>query len=177
MKRIIALGQSLAAHLDRQDGILSTIARVVFSAVLAQYFWTSAATKLSGPFTPTDGGYVQIFPRAMEAAGYDASQLGAWATLIVLAGAWAEILLPFLIVIGLATRLAALGMIGFVAVQSLTDIIGHKVGSATIGAWFDAASDAVILDQRALWVLLLVVLVIKGAGPLSLDRWVAPRLG
>jgi putative oxidoreductase len=172
----MVIGQRLAAGLDRQDGILATLARVVFAAVLARYFWTSAVTKLSGPFTPTDGGYAQIFPRALEAAGYDASQLGAWAAFVVLAGAWAEILLPFLIVIGLATRLAALGMIGFVAVQSLTDIIGHKVGAATIGAWFDAASDSLILDQRALWILVLVVLVIKGAGPLSLDRWIAPRL-
>ena len=58
-------------------------------------------------------------------------------------------------------------MIGFVLVQSLTDIFGH---GAAAGAWFDRASDAVILDQRAFWVFLLAVLVLKGAGPLSADR-------
>jgi putative oxidoreductase len=158
------------AWLDAQDWVIPTLARLVFAAVLARYFWASALTKLSGPFTPTDGGFVQIFPRAMEAAGYDSSQLGLAATLIVLAGAWAEILLPFLIVAGLATRAAGAGMIGFVLVQSLTDIYGHMAGEKTIGGWFDGASDALILDQRAFWVLLLVVLVVKGAGPLSLDR-------
>jgi putative oxidoreductase len=109
----------------------------------------------------------------MDAAGYDISQMGALRRLIVLAGSWAELVLPALIVLGLATRLAALGMIGFVLVQSLTDIIGHAAGPATIGAWFDAASDALILDQRALWVFVLLTLVLKGAGPLSLDRVLA----
>ena len=61
-------------------------------------------------------------------------------------------------------------MIGFVVVQSLTDIVGHGVDAATIGAWFDRASGALILDQRAFWVLVLLVRVFKGAGPLSLDR-------
>jgi putative oxidoreductase len=89
--------------------------------------------------------------------------------LIVLAGTWAEFILPALIVVGLLTRLAALGMIGFIAVQSLTDIYGHGQGGV-LGAWFDRFPDAVIMDQRALWVLLLLVLVVKGAGPLSFDR-------
>lgn len=168
------IGQSFA-WLNAQDWIISTLARLVFAAVLARYFWTSALTKLSGPFTLTDGGYVQIFPRAMEAAGYDSSQIGWLATLVVLAGAWAEILLPLLIVTGLVTRLAALATIGFVVVQSLTDIYGHMAGEKTIGGWFDTASDALILDQRAFWVLLLVVLVVKGAGPLSLDRLISGR--
>ena len=61
-------------------------------------------------------------------------------------------------------------MIGFVVVQSLTDIVGHGADAATIGAWFDRASGALILDQRAFWVLVLLVRVFKGAGPLSLDR-------
>ena len=57
---------------------------------------------------------------------------------------------------------------GFVVVQSLTDIYGHGAGA---GAWFDRASDALILDQRALWLLLLAVLISKGAGPISADRF------
>ena len=78
-----------------------------------------------------------------------------------------------LIVLGLFTRLAALGMIGFVTVQSLTDVYGHGQ-TGEIGAWFDRLPDAIILDQRALWVFLLLVLVIKGAGPLSFDRALKP---
>lgn len=175
MTRIQTTVERVFARLSMLDWLVPILARLVFAAVLARYFWSSALTKLSGPFTPTDGGFVQIFPRAMEAAGYDASQLGWWATVVVVVGAWAEFVLPFLIVAGLAARFASFGMIGFVVVQSLTDIVGHKAGAATVGAWFDAGADAVILDQRALWMLIFVVLVIKGAGPLSVDRWIAGR--
>lgn len=164
-------------RLDRAgDALLPLLARLTFAAVLLAYFWASGLTKLDGLLSPSLGAYAQIFPRAMEAAGYDASQMGALRTMIVLAGTYAEFILPALIVLGLATRLAALGMIGFVIVQSVTDIIGHKAGPDTIGAWFDRASDALILDQRAFWVLTLLVLVLKGAGALSLDRLVAVRL-
>ena len=54
---------------------------------------------------------------------------------------------------------------------SLTDIWGHGVDAATIGAWFDRGADSLILDQRLLWVFVLSVLVVKGAGRLSLDSW------
>jgi putative oxidoreductase len=165
------------AALSRQDWVLPTLARLVFAAVLAGYFWASGLTKLDGPFTPSDGAYVQIFPRLMESLGYDSGQLGLFHWMVALGGAWAELVLPALIVIGLLTRPAALGMIGFIGVQSLTDIIGHKAGPETIGAWFDRISDALILDQRAFWVLLLAVLIVKGAGPLSLDRLFAGRQG
>jgi putative oxidoreductase len=168
MTRLIAIHDRLADALSRSAGwLLPTAARLVFAAVLLGYFWASALTKLDGPFTPALGGYAQIFPKAFEAVGYDAGQMGLWARLVVLAGAWGELLLPALIVAGLFTRLAALGMAVFVLVQSLTDILGHGAGA---GAWFDRASDALILDQRAFWMLLFLVLIVKGAGPLSADR-------
>ena len=85
-------------------------------------------------------------------------------------------MLPLLIVVGLLTRLAALGMIGFVIVQSATDIVGHGAwANGTFGAWFDRASAALIADQRAFWLLALAILVLKGAGPLSLDRIIFGR--
>jgi len=172
---MIALARTIADRLDEASGaILPSLARLVFAGVLLMYFWASGLTKLgegfAGLFRPDSGAYVQIFPRAMEAAGYDASQLGLWHWLVVLGGTWAEFILPALIIAGLLTRLAALGMIGFTVVQSLTDIIGHNADATTIGAWFDRASGALILDQRAFWILLFLVLVFKGAGPLSLDR-------
>jgi putative oxidoreductase len=177
MIRFLSMHDRLADALSRNAGwLLPTAARLVFAAVLFGYFWSSALTKLAGPFTPTLGGYAQIFPKAFEAVGYDASQMGLWPKLVVLAGAWSEVLLPILIVAGLVTRLAAFGMAGFVVVQSLTDIFGH---GADAGAWFDRASDALILDQRAFWMLLFLVLIVKGAGPLSADRalrGVFPRL-
>lgn len=169
MTLIRTVHERAALVLDRSaDWLLPSLARLVFAAVLLGYFWASAMTKLDGPITPSMGAYAQIFPKAFEAVGYDVGQMGLWQRLIVLAGAWAEFVLPALILLGLLTRLAALGMMGFVLVQSLTDIHGHGAAS---GAWFDRASDALILDQRAFWMLLLAVLVLKGAGPISADRF------
>lgn len=166
--RVIALYRQAVRLVEgAADWLLPSLARLVFAGVLAGYFWSSAATKLDGLLTPSTGAYAQIFPRAFEAAGYDPSALGLAAYLVTLLGSWAEVVLPLLLVIGLFTRLAALGMIGFVLVQSLTDVVGH---GATAGAWFDRASDAAILDQRALWGLLLIVLLLKGAGPIAADR-------
>ena len=164
------------AWLDRQAGLLPLAARLVFAGVLAGYFLASANTKLdSFPFGLSLGAFAQIYPRAFEAVGYDANSIALWQKIVVILGTYAEYILPVAIIIGLFTRLAALGMIGFVLVQSATDIWGHKVGPETIGRWFDRDSAAVIADQRALWVVLLLVLVFRGAGALSLDRLFALR--
>jgi putative oxidoreductase len=168
MTALLSLYARLTLLAERQaDWLLPTLARLVFAGTLLAYFWASALTKLDGPFTPSAGAYGQIFPRVFEAVGFDTDQLGPWYRLVALAGTYAEFALPALLLLGLFTRLAALGMIGFIIVQSLTDIFGHGVAA---GAWFDRASDGLILDQRAFWVLVLVVLVVKGAGPLSADR-------
>ena len=173
------LASRLAAFLNRAgDILLPLVARLVFAGVLLIYFWNSGLTKLGegilGLFQPSAGAYIQIFPKAMEAAGYDTSQLGLFHWAVVVAGTLAEFILPLMIVIGLLTRLAAVGMIGFVIVQSLTDLYGHGgiAHDNTLGAWFDRASDALILDQRAFWVLGLLVILFKGAGAVSLDRFV-----
>ena len=175
MNKLISLHDSVFSGLERMsDFILPSLARIVFAGVLLVYFWNSAMTKvgdgLFGIFRPSLGAYAQIFPRKMEAVGFDVSQLGTFHWMVVFAGTVAEFVLPLLILIGLLTRLAALGMIGFSIVQSLTDIVGHHADAATVGHWFDRASDALIVDQRALWVMLLLILVMKGAGPLSVDR-------
>lgn len=154
------------------DGwLLGLLARLTFAAVLFVYFFNSALTKFAGgPFTIDDAAYFQIVPPVVEAAGYDASQVAffPWG-LIVYAGSYGEVILPILIVLGLFTRIAAIGMIIFVIVQSHVDIAYHGVDAATIGAWFDNLSNAAILDQRALWVFLFAYLVFKGPGMLSLD--------
>lgn len=175
MNALITLHNRIFGSLDRAGNwITPTLARFVFAAVLFSYFWSSAKTKLGDEFfgflSPSDGAYIQIFPKAVEAAGYDTSQLTAFHWLVAVAGTWAEFILPVLIVIGLFTRLASLGMIGFIAVQSIVDITGHGVAGKDIGAWFDKASNALIIDQRTLWVFVLALLVLKGAGPFSLDK-------
>ncbi|MEM6577691.1 MAG: DoxX family protein [Pseudomonadota bacterium] len=181
MKTLISLQRALFGPLERADWLLSTLARFLFAAILLMYFWVSGLTKLGdglfGFLNPSLGAYAQIWPRAMEAAGYDVTQMTGFQTLVVMAGTWAEFILPVLIIIGLLTRFAALGMIVFVIVQSLTDLIGHNKLSDPIvfGAWFDKAPDGIIMDQRMLWIFLLLVLVMKGAGPLSVDRMIMTR--
>ena len=176
-----SLTPALLGLLTSRETLLPSLARFAFAAVLLVYFWAAAATKLGpgplGLFDPAMGAYAQIFPRQMAAAGYDAAQLGLWARLVVVAATLAEFVFPALIVAGLLTRLAALGMIGFVVVQSLTDLIGHGglAHPETLGAWFDADPGGLILDQRLLWTVLLAILVVKGGGALSADagvcRW------
>ena len=119
--------------------VMTTLARFLFAATLLLYYWNSGLTKLGdgllGFIRPSDGAYIQIFPRTIEAIGYDFSQLGTFHWLVVTAGTWAEFILPLLIVIGLFTRLAALGMIGFVALQSWVDLFGHGgLANGTLGA-------------------------------------------
>lgn len=157
-----------------ENWFLGLFARLVFAAVLFMYFFNSAMTKIgegaTGFLTVTDNAYFQILPAVVEQYGYDVSQVPLFPyKLIVMLGTYSEIILPILIVIGLFTRIAALGMIGFVLVQSYVDIAFHGVDEKTIGGWFDRLSDSVIADQRSLWVFLLVYLVIRGAGAISLD--------
>ena len=177
MDRLTFLHNSIFSAIERSmSGLVPLFARLVFAATLLGYFWASAMTKLGdgvmGIFVPSTGAYAQIFPKQMEAVVYDVSQLSVFHWLVVVAGTWAEFILPLLIVIGLFTRLAAIGMIGFVVIQSLTDLYGHGgiEHAETLGAWFDRVPDSVILDQRAFWMLIFVTLVIKGAGAVSVDR-------
>ena len=158
------------------------LARFVFAAVLLVYFLNAAMRKVGdGPFgllTVTDNAYFQILPSVIENYGYDRTQVPFFPyDIIVYLGTYSEIILPVLIVLGLLTRVASLGMMVFVLVQSYVDIRFHNVEAEAIGAWFDRFSDAAILDQRALWFCLLTFLVIYGPGRLSVDYYLSRKWG
>lgn len=171
------------AIIERLEGlapiVLPTLARFIFAATLFWYYVNSGIQKFgegfAGLFAPSAGAYVTIFPKTFEAVGYDVTQLGTFHYLIALSGTWAEVILPVLILIGLFTRIAALGMIVVVIVQSVVDIFGHGLAEADIGKWFDNLPTALIIDQRAFWIFLLAYLVFRGPGPFSLDRFLAPK--
>jgi putative oxidoreductase len=154
--------------------LVGLVARFAFAAVLWFYFLNSAKTKvgdgLFGFFSISSGAYYQIALPAVEAAGGDVDAVAffPWG-LIVAMGTYAEFILPLLIVIGLFSRLAALGMIGFIAVQTFVDITVHQIGAENIGALFDRFPDSIIADQRLLWIVPLVVIILKGPGLLSID--------
>ncbi|MBN2631548.1 MAG: DoxX family protein [Rhodobacteraceae bacterium] len=160
---------------SRAASAMLLIARVIFASVLLRFFWNSFATKIDG-FSLSDGAYYQILPHMFEAAGYDPAAL-AWPWhIVVLAGTLVEPFLPLLVVIGLATRPAALAMISFVIVMSLTDIFGHGVDAATVGAMFDPDPYGKILDQRLLWGFVLLVPAWLGGGAVSLDAMAWSRI-
>lgn len=121
MRALINLHHRVFAAIEGQAHVLiPAFARLIFAGTLFMYFWNSGLTKLGDAFlTPNINAYIQIFPRAFAEAGYDPSALSPLATPIVLLGTWSEFILPILLVIGLFTRIAALGMIRFVAVANM----------------------------------------------------------
>lgn len=180
--QIVRVHSAVFGGIERAlDGwFVGLVGRLVFASVLGLYFYNSAVTKLGEGFfgflTPSTGAFGQILPPVLDAAGYDVSAIPFFPWhLIVIAGTWAEFLLPLMIVLGLFTRLAALGMIGFVVIQSYVDIVFHGLEAKFIGSMFDRFPDAIIYDQRFLWVFVLIVLVVKGAGKLSLDHLIARK--
>ncbi len=74
-------------------------------------------------------------------------------------GTAGELVLPVLLLVGLGTRFAALGLsvVNVVAVVSLQEIAPAA------------------LQQHILWGALLATVAIFGAGALSIERWFAPR--
>lgn len=173
---LVGLYQSVFGTIERLTNgwFLGLAARFVFASVLLFYFLNSALTKMGDGFlgflSPSTGAYVQVLPSLMEKVSYDTSQVAFFPYgLIVLLGTWGELILPILVVVGLFTRAVSLGMIVFIIVMSYVDIVGHKVDEATIGALFDNPSSSLIVDQRLLWIFVLLVLVLKGPGKISLD--------
>ncbi|MGX1307152.1 putative oxidoreductase [Amorphus suaedae] len=176
MSILMRLHASAFNALDRILGgwFLGLAARFVFAAVLFLYFFRSALTKVGdgvlGFFQVSVGAYAQILPKLMEEVSYNTSAIPVFPDkLIVYLGTYAEFVLPILIVVGLFTRLASVGMIAFIAVMTYTDINGHDVGAETVGSLFSRDPSSLIADQRTLWVFVLLVLVLKGPGFLSLD--------
>ena len=106
MTRLLTLYDATAAGLEAAaPWLIPTLARLVFAGVLLVYYLNSGLSKfgdgLLGLFRPDAGAYVTIFPKAMEAVGYDVSQLTIFHWAVTLAGTWAEVLLPVAIVISL----------------------------------------------------------------------------
>jgi putative oxidoreductase len=178
MSALINLYTGIFGALQRflEDWFLGLAARLIFASVLLFYFLNSALTKVGsgipGSFIPSTGAYAQILPKLTESVGYDVSQIAFFPYgLMVWAGTYAEFILPVLIVAGLFTRAAALGMIGFIAVMTYVDITAHAVDAEAIGAFFDRLNNAPIADQRLMWAFPLLYLVLRGPGAISLD-WI-----
>lgn len=145
LQRALALWTQFTTMLDALQPAAALAARLY----VAQVFFLSGLTKLRDwDITValfTDEYHVPLLPPA----------LAAWM------GTAGELVLPVLLVLGLAGRLASLGLfvVNLVAVLSLSDIAPAA------------------LQQHILWGVLLAGLAIYGPGRWSLDRWLVPRWG
>ncbi len=153
-------------------------ARFVFCSVLLLYFvnsaWLKAGESVFGFLAPGTGAFASILPSIMEQAGFDTSAIAFFPYhLIVILGTAGELFLPLMIAVGLFSRIAAIGMVIFIFVQSYVDIAFHGLEEKFIGSMFDRVQDAVIWDQRLLWVFPLLVTIIMGPGKVSLDHLLA----
>lgn len=85
-------------------------------------------------------------------------------TLAAITGAFGELFFPLLLVLGLFSRVGALGLfaVNLMAVVSYWHVLGQE--------GFEAA-----LAQHVLWGFMLLVLVTFGAGAVSLDRHLERR--
>lgn len=155
----------LAAQLARGRDLLQRIPHTLVALLarfsIAAVFWKSGQTKIEGLAVDiVEGRFTLGWPR-LSSSAVDLfrdeyrlpllpPELGA-----VLA-AVGEHVLPLLLLLGLATRLSALGLLGMTAVIQL---LVYPGAYATHGVW------AAVL----LWLAML------GPGKLSLDHWLAQR--
>ena len=166
------------------DGLLAGwfngfAARFAFASLLLFYYlnsgWNKLGDGLFGFLNPSVGAYASVLPPVFESYGADVDAIPFYWDFVVILGTLSEIALPLLIVFGLFSRIAALGMIFFIFVQSYVDVAFHGLGGKFVGAMFDRLPDAIIFDQRMMWVFALLMIVANGPGKLSLDHLLARR--
>ncbi len=153
--------------------------RLVFAAVLGPYFLISAVRKIGGNTLSMGpdvagtflsfGAFYSFAPARLSAVSGDPAMLPIGVLIAVHGLVLAEGLLPVLLVIGFATRLAAIGLIGLVIITSAIDIFSHGAPLEVVGGLFDASPYDQILDLRLLWIMLLTVPAALGGGWLSID--------
>lgn len=139
------------------NSLVALLARFSIAAV----FWNSGQTKVSGFVLNIVSGEFELgWPRLSDSAlalFQDEYKLPFIAPeLAAPLAAFAEHLLPLLLLVGLGTRFAALGLLGMTLV---IQVFVYPDAYATHGTW--AA--------------LLLYLMSRGPGAVSLDHWIARR--
>lgn len=129
------------------EGLALLLTRVA----LAHVFWASGRTKVA------EGSFVTLSDSAryLFETEYSSVPLPPW--LAAHLALYAETVLPILLVLGLATRLSALGLMG------MTLVIQIFVYPQS---WW---------NPHALWLSMAALLVVRGGGLFSLDAVIAKR--
>lgn len=135
------------------EGIALLFTRVA----LAGIFWRSARTKVEDGslLTIKDTTFFQFSDAPFNQVPIVNGELGAYVT------TYTEHVLPILLLLGLATRLGALGVLGMTLVIQT----------------FVFPEMAVWWQTHILWVAMALVLIVRGGGLFSLDRLIGHRLG
>ena len=115
---------------------------------IAGIFWMSARTKVEGWFTISDSAYA-LFRDEYKLPLLPPELAAQMATV-------AEHLFPVLLVLGLFTRLSALALLGMTLVIQLFVYPGAYATHGT-------------------WAAVLLYLIARGPGTLSVDHWIASR--
>ncbi len=150
------------AH-DRMESLPNTVIAFVARFSIAAVFWKSGQTKLEGFAVDIVSGEFQLgWPRLSDNAvalfreEYKLPLLPPeWGALLAATG---EHVLPLMLLLGLATRLSALGLLGMTLVIQLLVYPGAYPTHGT-------------------WAAVLLYLMAHGPGKLSLDAWLARRCG
>ncbi len=132
------------------DAWLGPLADLFARAVIFRIFFFSGAQKLENW-----EGTLQLFEHEYMVPVIPPTLAAHLAT-------FNELVLPVLILFGLAARIAAIPLLG------MTLVIQFVLG---------AANPAYDNLQHFLWMALLLLVIARGAGPLSLDHLIAKRFG
>lgn len=125
--------------------------------IVAVIFWRSGQTKIEGfKLDPLNGEYIWGWPRLSDSVVFLFTQEYRLPlidpTIAAIMAAAAEHLFPVLLILGLLTRISALSLLIMTAVIQLF---------VYPDAWI----------THGLWAAILLMLIARGAGPLSLDRF------
>lgn len=141
------------------DSLIASLGRFSIAAI----FWKSGQTKIEGlAIDLIDGTFTLGFPRLSDSAVMlfqDEYRLPLISPeLAAHMAAFAEHVFPILILLGLATRFSALALLGMTLVIELFVYPGAY-------------------PTHGVWATVLLYLVAKGPGALSIDHWIARRYG
>ncbi|MSP84023.1 MAG: DoxX family protein [Alphaproteobacteria bacterium] len=143
MASIGSLTRVLAA-LPRAESLGGSALQLVFRLWMAKLFWDSAMVKLQGWSTT-----VSLF-RDLYQVPLLPPELAAWGAVTV------DLVGPILLLVGFATRFAAIPMLGMtLTIQFLVPDF-YRV-------------------EHYYWMMLLLSLIVRGPGLVSIDHWVRKR--
>lgn len=157
------LRERLKRVLEAMDAIPHSLVALLGRFSIAAVFWKSGQTKIEGLAIDLVAGHFEWgWPRLAPATidlfrdEYHLPLLPPeWAAPLA---ATAEHVLPMLLLMGLATRLSALGLLGMTAVIQLLVYPGAY-------------------PTHGVWAAVLLGLIARGPGTWSVDHWLARRYG